>query len=167
MAGGLPEKLSRAGGLSRVSGQVSCVGQKLPTSGRASTIATLRPAFWRYVAAGIPPEMPPPTTMTSNTSIPVLLAHGRVPGGAAGVQQQDGQSESSADGCLVAARAGNKLPVATGGSRPRPTHTSWPGQAVAVSERRWPTHQDLIVCTQEDAQTFASPNMATSTSHPF
>jgi hypothetical protein len=35
----------------------------------------LRPAFWRYVAAGIPPEMPPPTTMTSNTSIPILLAH--------------------------------------------------------------------------------------------
>jgi hypothetical protein len=47
MAGALPEKLIAACGLSRVSGQVSCVGQKLPDSGRASTMATLRPAFWR------------------------------------------------------------------------------------------------------------------------
>jgi hypothetical protein len=26
-----------------------------------------------------------------------------------------------------------------------------------VPERRWPTHQDLIVCPQEDAEAFASP----------
>src|SRR5439155_15447476 len=67
------EKLIEACGLSRVSGHVSCVGQKLPSSGRASTIATSRPAFWRYVAAGSPPEMPPPTTITSCVSMVVSL----------------------------------------------------------------------------------------------
>src|SRR5439155_27116314 len=66
IAGELPEKLIEACGLSRVSGHVSCVGQKLPSSGRASTIATSRPAFCRYAAAGRPPETPPPTTITSN-----------------------------------------------------------------------------------------------------
>lgn len=46
-------------------GRLALIPQKLPSSGFASTTATLSPAFWRYVAAGNPPEMPPPTTTTS------------------------------------------------------------------------------------------------------
>ena len=65
MTGELPAKLTPTCGLSSVWAHVSCVQQKEASSEFASTIRTSRPDFWRYVAAGSPPDSPPPMTTTS------------------------------------------------------------------------------------------------------